>query len=86
MNYSCPILMHANSLFSLVKSLIMAFLKRSMIGCDVNLTFHKKPRDHMLTPQQCKGLLPYRVIHLFLHLFAMRISIYSIEFDIKPLI
>ena len=42
MDYSCPILMLANSLFSLVKSLKMTFLKRSVIGCDVNLTFHKK--------------------------------------------
>ena len=39
MDYSFCILMNANITFSLLKSLKTDFLKRSLIGCDVKLTY-----------------------------------------------
>ena len=47
MDYSFCISMNANIKFSLLKSLKTAFLKRSLIGCDVKLTYtENRSRDY----------------------------------------
>ena len=47
MDYSFCILMNANIKFSLLKSLKAAFLKRSLTGCDVKLTYtENRSRDY----------------------------------------
>ena len=47
MDYSFCILMNANTKFSLLKSLKTTFLKRSLIGCDVKLTYtENRLRDY----------------------------------------
>ena len=47
MDYSFCILMNANIKFSLFKFLKTAFLKRSLIGCDVKLTYtENRSRDY----------------------------------------
>ena len=43
MDYSFFVLMNANIKFSLLKSLKTVFLKRSLIGCDVKLTYIQSP-------------------------------------------
>ena len=47
MDYLFCILMNTNIKFSLLKSLKTAFLKRSLIGCDVKLTYtENRSRDY----------------------------------------
>ena len=47
MDYSFCILMNEDIKFSFLKSLKTAFLKRSLIGCDVKLTYtENRSRDY----------------------------------------
>ena len=62
MDYSFCILTNANIKLSLLKYLKTAFLKRSLIGCDVKLTYTQKKATwlsltNMPTPRQCKCLV-----------------------------